>query len=125
MSGLGRDERDVALLAASKGGSSTRQIRLTDYIGNGKLASTPYLVKVDENRFLMLWEEFDYQGDSTAAIDRGVCYVEMDASGEVLGKTQSLPSASLSNDCRPILIDGGVTWYSNTMVGRMFYQISV
>ena len=41
MSGLGRDERDVALLAASKGGSSTRQIRLTDYIGNGKLASTP------------------------------------------------------------------------------------
>lgn len=125
MSGLGRDERDVVLLAASKGGSSTRQIRLTDYIGNGKLASTPYLVKVDENRFLVLWEEFDYQGDSTAATDRGVRYVEVDASGEVLGKTQSLPGARLSSDCQPVLVDDKITWHINTMVGRMFYQIAV
>lgn len=125
MSGLGRDERDVVLLAAPKGGSSTRQIRLTDYIGNGKLAGTPYLVKVDESRFLVLWEEFAYQGDSTAAIDRGVRYVEVDASGGVLGETQALPGARLSSDCQPVLMDGGVTWYINTMVGRMFYQISI
>ncbi|MBD5134122.1 MAG: copper amine oxidase N-terminal domain-containing protein [Clostridiales bacterium] len=125
MSGLGRDERDVVLLVTSKGGSSTQQIRLTDYVGNGKLASTPYLVKVDENRFLVLWEEFVYPDASPVVFNQGVRYVEVDGSGEILGEVQTLPGARLSNDCQPILMDGRVTWYINTKVGRMFYQIAV
>lgn len=125
MNGLDRDERDVILLVTSKDSFSTRQIRLTDYIGKGKLASIPYLMKVDGNRFFVLWEEFAYKGDSTAAIDQGVRYVEVDASGEILGEVQVLPGIRLSNDCQPALIDGKATWYINTMVGRIFYQIDV
>lgn len=125
MTGLGRDERDAVLLVTPKSGSAAQQVRLTDYIGKGLLASTPYLVKLEENRFLVLWEEFAYQGDSTQATDRGARCVEVDGSGRLLGETQSLPNVRLSADCQPILLDGAVTWYINTMAGRMFYQIEV
>lgn len=80
----------------------------------------------EEHLFQQRWSDgFVYQGDSIATIDRGVRYVEVDGFGKILGETQALPGVRLSNDCQPVLIDGGVTWYINTIVNRIFCQISV
>lgn len=128
MTGLDLDERDAILLVTPKRGGSTQQVRLTNYIGKGLLASTPYLVKVTDDRFLVLWEEFAYPSGSSnvhTAVDHGARCVEVDGSGKPLGQVQSLPNVRLSNDCQPILLDGAVTWYINATVGRMFYQIEV
>lgn len=124
MTGLDRDERDVVLLVCGKNGGGTRQIRLTDYVGKDRLGSTPYLVKLSEERFLILWEEFAY-GESYGSTDLGVRYVEVDGAGNALTEVRSLQNARLSSDCQPVLLDGAVTWYVNMKAGRIFYQIEV
>lgn len=125
MTGLDRDERDVILLVCGKSGGKTQQVRLTDYIGKNRLGSTPYLVKLSENRFLVLWEEFVYEENTAKTTDRGVRYVEVDGAGKALTEVRSLQNARLSSDCQPVLLDGAVTWYVNMQAGRMFYQIEV
>ena len=124
MTGLDQDERDVVLLVQGKDGGKTQEVRLTDYIGVGKLGSTPYLVKLSEDRFLVLWEEYVY-GEGSGTARQGVRCVEVDGDGETLTEVQSLPNVRLSSDCQPVFLDGAVTWYVNAKVGRMFYQIEV
>lgn len=125
MAGLDRDERDVVLLAYPKSGSGKVQtVKLTDYAGKGKLGSTPYLVKLSEDRFLVIWEEFAY-GASYGTTSQGVRYVEVDGAGKTLTDVQSLPNARLSADCQPVSLDGAVVWYLNVKAGRMFYRVDV
>lgn len=125
MTGLDRDERDIVLLVCQKDGAGTKTVKLTDYIGKGMLGSTPYLVKLSDDRFLVLWEEFSYGGASYGAASQGVRYVEVDGTGQVLTEVQILQNAWLSFDCQPVLLDDAVTWYVNMKVGRMFYQIGI
>lgn len=125
MTGLDRDERDVALLVCPKSGSGKVQtVTLTDYAGKGLLGSTPYLVKLSGDRFLVLWEEFVY-GESYGTTSQGMRYVEVDGAGKILTEVQALQNVRLSSDCQPVLLDGAVTWYVNMRAGRMFYQIGV
>ena len=83
----GKGERNIVLLACDKNGLPTgpsntfdlsdilsvnpqpekpkeikeaTQVVLTDYIGHNKMGSIPYLVKLSEDRFLVLWEEFEH-----------------------------------------------------------------
>lgn len=126
MVGLEQDERDIVLLVCGRDARSTadvRQVALTDYIDHGRLGSTPYLVKLSEDRFLVLWEEYAYTDG--AAVRQGVRYVFVDGEGQASGSVQSLPGARLSGDCQPVLMDGAVVWYLNQKAGRIFYEIPV
>lgn len=120
MAGLDRDERDVVLLACQKSGRSVSRVELTDYVDRGLLGSTPYLVKLPEDRFAVLWEEFAYTGQSTE--DRGVRYVVVDGAGRPQTEVQSLPGARLSADCQPVYSGGEIMWYVNAQGGRLFYR---
>ncbi len=122
--GLDKDERDIVLLVSKRDNNQTqkaKQIYLTDYPDNNKLGSTPYLVKLDDDRFMVLWEEFNYEPSK----DNGVKYVEVDGNGEVISSVQSLPDMRLSSDCQPIVINDEVVWYINKKAGRMFYKIPI
>ncbi len=130
LTGLTQDERDVVLLVCGKSSSrasQVKQVTLTDYIGGGKLGSTPYLVPLDGDRFLVLWEEFEYPptGTTGGAADRGIRYVVVDGAGTPLTGVSALPDAQLSSDCQPVCVNGQVVWYINAKAGRIFYQISV
>ena len=129
LQGLELDERDVVLLVSGKGNTSAAgvsRIALTGYIGQGKLGSTPYLVKLGQDRFLVLWEEFDYgqSGSSYNVADNGVRCVQVDGGGRPLGEVRALPFARLSYDCQPVYLDGAVSWYVNAMGGRLLYSVS-
>lgn len=124
ISGITQDERDIVLLVCGRSDlQNVRQVKLTDYTGHGRLGSTPYLVKLSDDRLLVLWEEYEYTGGDTAS--RGVRYVFVDGDGQPTGTVQSLPDARLPADCQPVCIDGTVIWYLNQKAGRVFYQIPV
>lgn len=127
LEGVVPDERDVVLLSrGQEDGAAVEQICLTGYTGAGLLGSTPYLVKLAEDRFLVLWEEFCYYETETgafAARSNGVRYVETDGMGQPLSEAQEMPDARLSYDCQPIYVDGAVVWYVNARAGRLFYQL--
>lgn len=123
MIGLDVDERNVVLLISEKNNpDKVRQVRLTDYINNGKLASTPYLVKMGSDRYMVLWEEFEYADDGQIA-DNGVRYVVVDEDGIADTRVIAETGMWLSADCQPIFLDGNVLWYVNTNAGRVFFRI--
>ena len=129
LEGLSPEERDIVLLVCARdAGAQAEQVRLTDYVGQAKLGSTPYLVKLEEDRFLVLWEEFTYyetEAGYYGVRDDGVRWVEVGGSGQVFTGIQTLERARLSYDCQPVVAGGQVVWYVNSMAGRIFYFLDV
>ena len=123
MIGLGLDERDIILLTCDKNTNSVKQIKFTDYINNNMLGSTPYLVKIGDNRFMLMWEEFIYNNKN--AESNGMKYVEIDGNGNKLTEIMHNKNFNLSSDCKPQVIDNKVVWYNNVEMGRIFYSIDI
>lgn len=69
---------------------------LTNY--NDDTASNPFLVKVNENSFFVVWEH-----------NGSICYRQIDGSGNSVGKEYQF--AGQLSDCQPIVYDGRVIWY--------------
>lgn len=82
----------------------TKLVYLTKY--TDKLASAPMLVKVSNERFLVLWEARDAQ--KSFNLDE-VFYVWIDQDGNKIGEIQSVDGRL--SDCQPIIANGQVTWY--------------
>lgn len=103
--------------------NSTKTVQLTNYSANGNTsASVPQLVKLSEDRFLVLWEinTMDQYGNFEA--DGTICYVIVDGSGKQIGQAQS-GKARLS-DCQPITVDGKAVWYVTSNSTPKFYEIN-
>ena len=125
--GLDKDERDIVLLVSGKNNTDTSKVKkvyLTDYINKNKLGSTPYLVKLSDNRFLVLWEEFEYT-DNNKSVDNGVKYVQVNGNGEIISDIRLCTDLQLSSDCQPVLIDNNLTWYINGLDERKFYTLDL
>ncbi|MBU5431409.1 S-layer homology domain-containing protein [Intestinimonas sp. MSJ-38] len=103
--------------------NSTKTVQLTNYSAGGTTsASVPQLVKLSEDRFLVLWEinTMDQYGNFEA--DGTICYVIVDGSGKQIGQAQS-GKARLS-DCQPITVDGKAVWYVTSNSAPKFYEIN-
>ncbi len=118
---IDENSRDILLLIAEKSktvADDVEHICLTNYAGTGKVGSAPYLVKINDNKFAVLWTEFE---DHT---DNGVRYVYVDAKGRKLSDILSFDNAVLSAECQPIVVDGNIVWFANTRDGRKFCVIN-
>ncbi len=120
----GGEERDIILLVSAKNNlnaNNVKQIYLTDYADNNKTGSKPYLVKISDNRFVVLWEEFIYVNDYTLN-SNGVKYVFVDEYGNALTDIRHDLNAHLSNECQPILMDGKIIWIVDNIDKRLVYS---
>lgn len=127
MEGLDKDERNIVLLVSGKNNTDTSKVKkvyLTDYINKNKLGSTPYLVKLSDDRFLILWEEFEYTNNYNC-VDNGVKYVQVNGNGEIISDIRLRADLQLSSDCQPVLIDNNLTWYINGLDERKFYTLDL
>lgn len=120
------DERDIVILVSGKNNtksSAVKNIYLTDYVGKNKLGSKPYLVKLSDNRFLVLWQEFEYNGSTWN--DNGMKYVQLNGNGEIISDIRTDTSLLLSSDCQPTLIDNNLIWYIDLQDERKFYNMDL
>jgi len=128
MHGLERDERNIILLVTDRNiseNSVVNKVTLTDYIDHGKLGSTPYLVKINDDRFLVLWEEFQYSSYGSCT-SNGLRYVTVDGNGNKVSEILSDTGARLSADCQPVLIGNSVMWYINKNASsRILYSLTL
>lgn len=126
MKGLDIDERNIVILISGKNNkeaSAVKKIYLTDYVGKNKFGSTPKLVKLSDNRFLVLWQEFEYNGSTWN--DNGMKYVQLNGNGEIISDIRTDTSLLLSNDCEPTLIDNNLIWYIDLQDERKFYNMDL
>ena len=117
--GIETENRDVYLLWADKNTRRVQRKRITDYSKEGLSASVPYLVKLDDLGFMLLWQRFE-EGSNTSST---LCYAFIDSFGNQIGETLT-SEGTLSESCQPIENGGKVIWYVNTENGREFYAVN-
>ena len=120
--------KNVELLVQPKGNfsssSTSRKTMTSNAEGGGVNNGNPYLVKISDNSFLLLWESTN---TSTGKII-GVNAQLIDGSGNKVGSTAQF-NAVLS-DCAPVYKGGKVIWYAagregGTKTVPVFYQIGI
>ncbi len=122
---LTAEQRNVFVTATSRTNftkAGTKVTWLTNYKeGNGIEISTPQLVKMNDNLFLVMWRE----GDQADHIAGKLSYTFVDGNGNrcsgTLGQTKT--AAAEITDCKPIVKDGKAVWYSSGVEGVYFYSI--
>ncbi len=117
--GIETENRDVYLLWADKKTWQVRRSRITDYSGEKLSASVPYLVKLEDENFMMLWQRFSDDSNTSSTL----CYAFIDSLGNQIGEILT-SEGHLSESCQPIEKDGKVIWYVNTSSGREFYAVN-
>lgn len=112
-------QRNIFLSITDKEMNDSKMVWLTNYKETENLeVRTPQLVKIRDNQFLVMWEEYD--------VDRGEKWVKLvtvDADGnKTSGVTKKIMELS---DCQPILCrDGLVRWYVTQDSAPVCYTIN-
>lgn len=106
------DTRKVFISAVPKSGGTANVIYYSDYQAEGGAASTPYLVKLNNNSFMLMWSCQGY-----------VYYTKVNGNGQKVGTTYKM-KGNLS-DCEPQVINGKITWYTWKNERNVFYEINV
>ncbi|MCD8026967.1 MAG: dockerin type I repeat-containing protein [Clostridiales bacterium] len=109
--------RNVFVSVASKDLSSSKLIMLTDYAEGEESAGTPQLVKINDNRFMVLWSRA-----------KMTYYTVIDGSGNRIATNSSSSDGSFVldgnlSDCQPIVVNGKVIWYTCSDGKNTFYEI--
>lgn len=116
---LTRSTRNIFISTVSKTDYTATTKWLTNS-ADGEYPSTPHLVKVSDNSYLLLWAMVDslYWGTKKDI----VYYVQINGAGEQVGDIYSM-EGNLS-DCKPILVNGNIIWYTWSNETITFYRIS-
>lgn len=103
--------RNIYVSAMDKASEEVTIRQITDYAEGEFTASTPHLVKISGDSFLLLWSQYG-----------NVYYTELNGSGEPVSDTYCMQGAFLS-DCKPIVFGGKVVWYTRKNSVITFYDI--
>ncbi len=113
--------RNVGVAFANKALTSSSITWLTTKYNTGagkSYASTPRILKVSDNRYMVIWEVM-YGSSSTQKIE----YIFVDGNGKKL--TNAYTQDGMLSDCRPILYNGKATWYVTNGDGQVrFYTVT-
>ena len=111
--------RNVYISVTDELFNGTQNIALTNYGTSSKVTCrTPLLIKINDNLFLVMWEEYNSSTGKTATKAMTV-----DSNGKTVTKAIS-HSFGLS-DCQPIVCsDGMVKWYVTNNSAPILYKLS-
>ena len=105
--------RNIYILTQSKEDGTVKSNQITDISGKYDVTS-PYLVKINNNKFMVMW---------TIKNDNTVYYVYIDENGNLVSDISTM-SGQLS-DCEPIVYNGMVLWYVCSNKKITFYGINI
>ena len=104
--------RNIYILTQSKEDETVKSNQITDISGKYN-ATSPYLVKINNNKFMVMW---------TIKNDNTVYYAYIDGNGNLISDINTM-SGQLS-DCEPIVYNGMVLWYTCSNKKITFYGIN-
>ncbi|MBO5371610.1 MAG: leucine-rich repeat protein [Lachnospiraceae bacterium] len=98
---------------------------LTSYPEDGNYgASNPYILKMENDKFLVMWEEIAGYSEYRSLYQTGnLSYVFLDKAGIPISSVKTVKS--WLSDCTPVVINGKATWYECNREGMRFRQIDV
>lgn len=93
---------------------ASRILWMSNYSSGG--ASTPHLVKLGSDSFLLLWTEKN-SGNTNGSI----CYVFLDGYGNAVSTVYK--AEGYLSDCKPIAVNGTAVWYITDSEKLTFYKV--
>ncbi len=129
ITGLEKEERNIILYITKKDSYITTSVNFTSYADTNKLGGTPKLIPISNNKFMLMWIEFDectYEknidgGIEISANKSSLKYVLINDYGSQLTDIQTFPEGNLSQFVQPICIDNEVVW----IAGQHYYSIDL
>jgi len=126
ISGADDRERDIKVAAVPRHDVENGEITYTDiatYIGSDKTSSIPKLVKITDDKFMMLWQESDR--DSYSDLSSSVVkYVTLDHEGNKTSDIKELKYFKLGN-MQPVVYNDQIVWFVNQGQQKTFYTIPI
>lgn len=97
---------------------------ITNYNGGGKSFLGTKITKINDNRFMVSWEEYESEGTASAddSLSASILhYVFIDGNGNKISRefTQSTPIS----DCQPVVKNSKVVYYASNANMVNFYSI--
>lgn len=120
MKGIVLEQRDIIVCSLPKdkfNENHVKQTILAQYSVSEKIGSIPQLVKISDDKMMVLWQEFNISGQPEA-----LKYVFIDGNGEQCSEVEILDNFRLS-ECKPTVFRDSVVWYTNEYGLRYFYSI--
>ncbi len=113
--------RNIFISAIPKNSDSGDQVRIayaTGYAyGDMPSAMTPYVVKLNMDQFVVIWEN-----KNGAAETETVNWVFVNGSGQLTSSVYSMTGCL--SDCQPILFKGKIVWYTTNAAKCTMYSFS-
>lgn len=106
-----RTSRNVFVSSISKSGEVVNTW-LSDYTEGNGTVSTPQLVKISGNEFVVIW-----------SVSGKVQYVKVNAAGEKISDVYSM--AGNLSDCKPIVVNNKIVWYTWSNEKVKFYEVGI
>ncbi|MBE6034579.1 MAG: hypothetical protein E7222_07735 [Clostridiales bacterium] len=116
-------QRDIMVCILPKGQfakDSVKKVTIAKYVDTDKTSSTPKFVKISDEKFMIIWQEYKKAGNAYKR--NNLKYGFIDENGNIIGDTKELEGYILS-DCQPIIINNAVTWAVNQKNIRTIYTI--
>lgn len=107
---------------------ATATRKLTNFTGGGKSFAGVKITKINDNRFMISWEEYVSDDDrkSSSANDplssSTLHYLFVDGKGKSLSK--EFTTAAPISDCQPVVKDSRVVYYASNSNTLNFYSIN-
>ncbi len=111
-SGFNWGTRNIFLCVMNKSTGRITTKWITNYSQGSESASTPHLVSVGNDRFVLLW-----------TWDATLYYALLDGTGSVVGKIYKMQG--VLSDCVPVVKNGELVWYTNVGEEITFYRIGI
>ncbi len=121
------NQRDIMLAIIPRNDlseDSIQCIKLSNYEGTENSANPPHLVKINDNKFAVLWEEYNYVSDISKGGKNIVKYMIVNGDGETMSEIQTAEDMQLSN-CQPIYSEGNIIWITDEKMKRTLYTLGV
>lgn len=120
ITGVDSNRRDIKVAAVSKDLSNISLNQLATYTNTEKqIASLPTLVKISDDEFVVLWQEFDHK-----SVPKYLKYVKVNGQGQAISEIQSKERMYLSY-MQPTYANGKISWYVNQNNSKYFFSLDV
>lgn len=111
--GQNNEHRNIYIGVVDKNSSRVNNVKITNYASDSNVEGTPHLVKINDNKFLVMWESMKLSNSQypwMLAVPTGtVSFVFIDGNGKPI--TGIYTSTGSLSDCKPILSSGSFLWY--------------
>ena len=114
--------RNIVVMAVPRNEFTDSAVKLTFLtgfaVGDADTADTPYIVRVMDERYLVIWEQKQGYSDSGK-----VYYTYIDGSGNRLTDVSSMDGCL--SDCQPVVFGNNVIWYTTDAAKVRIYALSL